>query len=183
MLIFIFFYIYFFFKTKVSKTGTPPSQAKSTPKPQKISPSKGNSRSPQTPSPSKTGLSQAHSARVAQSSTHPGRGLGHTTRREPDLSSSASSAPDPSSPSLSEEGACLLWVDKYRPRSLKTVIGQQGDQSCANKLTRWLQNWHKSHSGGSSKPAGRRQTTGQLFLFGVNLVLNPFCFLLYSSKV
>lgn len=140
-------------ETKVSKTGTPPSQAKSTPKPQKISPSKGNSRSPQTPSPSKTGLSQAHSARVAQSSTHPGRGLGHTTRRELDLSSSASSAPDPSSPSLSEEGACLLWVDKYRPRSLKTVIGQQGDQSCANKLTRWLQNWHKSHSGGSSKPA------------------------------
>uniref|UniRef100_A0A671KXL1 Replication factor C subunit 1 n=1 Tax=Sinocyclocheilus anshuiensis TaxID=1608454 RepID=A0A671KXL1_9TELE len=40
----------------------------------------------------------------------------------------------------------LLWVDKYRPRSLKNLIGQQGDQSCANKLLRWLQNWHKHHS-------------------------------------
>ncbi|XP_074848716.1 replication factor C subunit 1 isoform X2 [Carettochelys insculpta] len=38
----------------------------------------------------------------------------------------------------------LLWVDKYKPTSLKTVIGQQGDQSCANKLLRWLQNWHKN---------------------------------------
>ncbi|XP_046511734.1 replication factor C subunit 1-like [Equus quagga] len=40
----------------------------------------------------------------------------------------------------------LLWVDKYKPVSLKTIIGQQGDQSCANKLLRWLQNWHKSPS-------------------------------------
>ncbi|XP_013373524.1 PREDICTED: replication factor C subunit 1 isoform X2 [Chinchilla lanigera] len=38
----------------------------------------------------------------------------------------------------------LLWVDKYKPTSLKTVIGQQGDQSCANKLLRWLRNWHSS---------------------------------------
>ncbi|KAF6372404.1 replication factor C subunit 1 [Rhinolophus ferrumequinum] len=40
----------------------------------------------------------------------------------------------------------LLWVDKYKPTSLKTIIGQQGEQSCANKLLRWLQNWHKSPS-------------------------------------
>ncbi|XP_058526171.1 replication factor C subunit 1 isoform X2 [Ochotona princeps] len=38
----------------------------------------------------------------------------------------------------------LLWVDKYKPTSLRTIIGQQGDQSCANKLLRWLRNWHKS---------------------------------------
>uniref|UniRef100_A0A671KXT3 Replication factor C subunit 1 n=1 Tax=Sinocyclocheilus anshuiensis TaxID=1608454 RepID=A0A671KXT3_9TELE len=44
------------------------------------------------------------------------------------------------------ERSSLLWVDKYRPRSLKNLIGQQGDQSCANKLLRWLQNWHKHHS-------------------------------------
>ncbi|XP_066242266.1 replication factor C subunit 1 isoform X1 [Saccopteryx leptura] len=43
-----------------------------------------------------------------------------------------------------DKGAHLLWVDKYKPTSLKTIIGQQGDQSCANKLLRWLQNWHKS---------------------------------------
>lgn len=40
----------------------------------------------------------------------------------------------------------LLWVDKYKPTSLKTIIGQQGDQSCANKLLRWLRNWHKGPS-------------------------------------
>lgn len=55
------------------------------------------------------------------------------------------------------DDATLLWVDKYRPRSLKAVIGQQGDQSCANKLLRWLRNWNRHHSGGSSKPAGSRR--------------------------
>ncbi|NXG15784.1 RFC1 factor, partial [Grallaria varia] len=38
----------------------------------------------------------------------------------------------------------LLWVDKYKPISLKALIGQQGEQSCANKLLRWLRNWHKN---------------------------------------
>ncbi|XP_043919505.1 replication factor C subunit 1 [Protopterus annectens] len=41
----------------------------------------------------------------------------------------------------------LLWVDKYKPTSLKAVIGQQGEQSCASKLLRWLRNWHKNNSG------------------------------------
>ena len=31
-----------------------------------------------------------------------------------------------------------MWVDKYRPRSLKNVIGQQGDKSSAKKLLRSL---------------------------------------------
>ncbi|XP_034280711.1 replication factor C subunit 1 [Pantherophis guttatus] len=41
-------------------------------------------------------------------------------------------------------GEVLLWVDKYKPTSLKTIIGQQGEQSCANKLLRWLKNWQKN---------------------------------------
>ncbi|KAM8878792.1 replication factor C subunit 1 isoform 2-T2 [Spinachia spinachia] len=128
-------------ENKASKTKTPPSTtSKSTPKAQKISPSKGNSRSPHTPSPSKTGYG----------GTPPGRGSGQTARRALGLSSSSSP------PSAAMDDATLLWVDKYRPRSLKTVIGQQGDQSCANKLLRWLRNWNKHHSGGSSKPAAAR---------------------------
>nr|XP_023685377.1 replication factor C subunit 1 isoform X3 [Paramormyrops kingsleyae] len=50
------------------------------------------------------------------------------------------------------EGSSLLWVDKYRPHTLKGLIGQQGEQSCANKLLRWLQNWHT----GNTKPAAAR---------------------------
>ncbi|NXR69321.1 RFC1 factor, partial [Rhadina sibilatrix] len=48
----------------------------------------------------------------------------------------------------------LLWVDKYKPVSLKAIIGQQGEQSCANKLLRWLRNWHKnSLEDGQAKPS------------------------------
>uniref|UniRef100_A0AAQ5YH70 Replication factor C subunit 1 n=1 Tax=Amphiprion ocellaris TaxID=80972 RepID=A0AAQ5YH70_AMPOC len=95
-------------------------------------------------------------------STTPGRGSGHTARRELGLSSSSpsSSAPGPSSSSTTGEGGSLLWVDKYRPRSLKTVIGQQGDQSCANKLLRWLQNWHRHHGGEAGKPFGGGKDDG-----------------------
>uniref|UniRef100_A0A8U8BAW0 Replication factor C subunit 1 n=1 Tax=Geospiza parvula TaxID=87175 RepID=A0A8U8BAW0_GEOPR len=47
----------------------------------------------------------------------------------------------------------LLWVDKYKPVSLKAIIGQQGEQSCANKLLRWLRNWHKNTlEDGQAKP-------------------------------
>ncbi|XP_060883556.1 replication factor C subunit 1 [Labrus mixtus] len=138
-------------ESKASKTRTPPGNStKNTPKAQKISPSKGNSRSPHTPSPSKTGLAQGHVSRNKDVGTPSGRGSGHTARRELGLSTSSSSE------SSTGEGASLLWVDKYRPRSLKTVIGQQGDQSCANKLLRWLKNWYKHHGGGSAKPAAAR---------------------------
>ncbi|XP_026215729.1 LOW QUALITY PROTEIN: replication factor C subunit 1 [Anabas testudineus] len=146
-------------ESKASKTRTPPSQtSKSTPKAQKISPSKGNSRSPHTPSPSKTELAQGYGGKCRGAGTPPGRGSGQLARRELSLSSSASSssAPGPSSPSTTGDDSSLLWVDKYRPRSLKTVIGQQGDHSCANKLLQWLRNWHKNHSGGASKPPAAR---------------------------
>ncbi|KAM8939515.1 replication factor C subunit 1 [Pelodytes ibericus] len=49
----------------------------------------------------------------------------------------------------------LLWVDKYKPTSIKTIIGQQGDQSCANKLIRWLKTWHQNHSSDEKKPAAK----------------------------
>ncbi|KAG8591697.1 hypothetical protein GDO81_000269 [Engystomops pustulosus] len=47
----------------------------------------------------------------------------------------------------------LLWVDKYKPTSVKAIIGQQGEQSCANKLIRWLRDWFKNHSSDEKKPA------------------------------
>ena len=35
-----------------------------------------------------------------------------------------------------------LWVDKYHARTMKQIIGQQGEKSNARKLHHWLQNWH-----------------------------------------
>uniref|UniRef100_A0A8C6LCX8 Replication factor C subunit 1 n=1 Tax=Nothobranchius furzeri TaxID=105023 RepID=A0A8C6LCX8_NOTFU len=108
--------------------------------------------SPHTPSPSKTGQAKGHVTRTSGYGTPTGRGSGRITQKELDLPSSSASEPSP--PSM--KGESLLWVDKYRPRSLKAVIGQQGDQSCANKLLRWLQSWYQHHSGaGGSKPAAK----------------------------
>ena len=50
----------------------------------------------------------------------------------------------------------LLWVDKYRPRSTKNIIGQQGDRSNAKKLAHWLQNWDKNHQKGGEKGGAKR---------------------------
>ncbi|KAK9505710.1 hypothetical protein O3M35_009700 [Rhynocoris fuscipes] len=55
--------------------------------------------------------------------------------------------PQPSklpSPNLSEFN---LWVEKYKPVSLKNIIGQQGEKSCVNKLLKWLKNWFENQSG------------------------------------
>ena len=38
----------------------------------------------------------------------------------------------------------LLWVDKYRPRTVKHIIGQQGDKSNMRKLMNWLRDWEKN---------------------------------------
>ncbi|KAM9286384.1 replication factor C subunit 1 [Cariama cristata] len=58
----------------------------------------------------------------------------------------------------------LLWVDKYKPVSLKAIIGQQGEQSCANKLLRWLRNWQKNASedgqAKTNKTGGKDDGTG-----------------------
>ncbi|XP_063778792.1 replication factor C subunit 1 isoform X3 [Pseudophryne corroboree] len=58
-------------------------------------------------------------------------------------------------PPVSGKMESLLWVDKYKPTSVKTIIGQQGDQSCANKLVRWLKAWYQNHSTDDKKPAGK----------------------------
>jgi replication factor C subunit 1 len=41
--------------------------------------------------------------------------------------------------------AVLPWVEKYKPTSLKQLIGQQTDKSPANKLFDWLKNWARYH--------------------------------------
>ncbi|XP_071599814.1 replication factor C subunit 1 isoform X1 [Heliangelus exortis] len=77
-------------------------------------------------------------------------------------------APEPKGnlgPEINEDGAeRLLWVDKYKPVSLKAIIGQQGEQSCANKLLRWLRNWHRNTSDDgqakTSKTGGKDDGTG-----------------------
>nr|XP_031827497.1 replication factor C subunit 1 [Nomia melanderi] len=38
-------------------------------------------------------------------------------------------------------------VEKYRPKTMKQILGQQGDKSNAKKLYTWLNNWYKNQSG------------------------------------
>uniref|UniRef100_A0A8C2CC58 Replication factor C subunit 1 n=1 Tax=Cyprinus carpio TaxID=7962 RepID=A0A8C2CC58_CYPCA len=109
-------------EAEVNKKATPQG-----PSPNKRSPSKGKSK---PGSASKSGTLGASRSEVKKSLS-----FDQTKRASPVLYSTPEN-----------DGSSLLWVDKYRPRSLKNLIGQQGDQSCANKLLRWLQNWHKHHS-------------------------------------
>uniref|UniRef100_A0A8C1FNL6 Replication factor C subunit 1 n=1 Tax=Cyprinus carpio carpio TaxID=630221 RepID=A0A8C1FNL6_CYPCA len=118
-------------EAEVNKAATPQG-----PSPNKRSPSKGKSK---PGSASKSGTLGASRSEVKKSLS-----FDQTKRASPVLYSTPEN-----------DGSSLLWVDKYRPRSLKNLIGQQGDQSCANKLLRWLQNWHKHHSGITKAPAAK----------------------------
>ncbi|XP_071552942.1 replication factor C subunit 1 [Panulirus ornatus] len=46
----------------------------------------------------------------------------------------------------------LMWVDKYKPSSIKNIIGQQGDRSNVRKLLNWMQNWYKNQFGDKKPP-------------------------------
>ncbi|KTF86469.1 hypothetical protein cypCar_00011594 [Cyprinus carpio] len=133
-------------ENKSSKTRTPDSRGKPTPPSKKAT--------PQGPSPNKRSPSKGKSKPGSASKS----GTLGASRSEvkKSLSFDQSKGASPVSHSTPEsEGSSLLWVDKYRPRSLKNLIGQQGDQSCANKLLRWLQNWHKHHSGNTKAPSAK----------------------------
>ena len=45
----------------------------------------------------------------------------------------------------------LLWIDKYQPRAVKQIIGQQGYKSNMRKLMNWLRDWEKNRKKLASK--------------------------------
>lgn len=57
----------------------------------------------------------------------------------------------------------LMWVDKYRPKSTKHIIGQQGDKSCVKKLLKWLHDWELNYKKGIKKGVAN---SGGIFFAG-----------------
>ncbi|XP_020617063.1 replication factor C subunit 1-like [Orbicella faveolata] len=57
----------------------------------------------------------------------------------------------PTSSPVSKGEPSLLWVDKYRPHSVKQIIGQQGDKSNMHKLMNWLRDWEKNRKKAPTK--------------------------------
>ncbi|XP_034244815.1 replication factor C subunit 1 [Thrips palmi] len=58
-------------------------------------------------------------------------------------------------PRLEPSPPSYMWVDKYKPSSIKNIIGQQGDNSNVKKLIRWLSSWHSNHGPGVNKKHNR----------------------------
>lgn len=54
-------------------------------------------------------------------------------------------------PSNAPDAKNLAWTEKYKPKDIKSIIGQQGDASNMKKLITWLKNWYSNHSG-KNKP-------------------------------
>lgn len=48
-----------------------------------------------------------------------------------------------------------LWVEKYKPSTLKQIIGQTGEKSNVNKLLNWLKSWNSNHGVGANKKLTR----------------------------
>ncbi|KAF8567425.1 hypothetical protein P879_10326 [Paragonimus westermani] len=77
-------------------------------------------------------------------------------------SSATPSAPKSADP-IKSDGHCglssvrspsnLLWVEKYKPTSRRSLIGQTGPSSPANRLYEWLSAWHGHFSAGTKAHA------------------------------
>ncbi|XP_066912084.1 replication factor C subunit 1-like [Clytia hemisphaerica] len=69
-------------------------------------------------------------------------------------SQSSTYSQSPSLPKKTEgDGDCLLWVDKYKPKEMREIVGQHGDKSNAKKLRKWLMDWRDNHA---PKPPGAK---------------------------
>ncbi|CDW57530.1 replication factor C subunit 1 [Trichuris trichiura] len=74
----------------------------------------------------------------------------------PAVAKESSSSKD-KAPTESKGGRFDLWTEKYKPTTLKQVIGQQGPKSCLNKLLTWLRSWHQWHGDGAKKKTGAKK--------------------------
>lgn len=88
-------------------------------------------------------------------------------KEEPTVTPKAeASSGKPAAPKELSDGVSQLWVDKYKPTSMKRIIGQTGESSNAPKLLNWLKNWQKWHGVNADKSAKKGwndQNTGSSF--------------------
>jgi replication factor C subunit 1 len=63
----------------------------------------------------------------------------------------------------------IIGVDKYKPQTIKNLIGQQGEKSCVQKLVIWLRDWYKYHVHSDEKVKAKPS-------FGFNRNENPALF-------
>jgi replication factor C subunit 1 len=63
----------------------------------------------------------------------------------------------------------IIGADKYKPQTIKDLIGQQGDKSCVQKLIIWLRDWYKHHGHSDEKVKAKPS-------FGFNRNENPAMF-------
>ena len=77
----------------------------------------------------------------------------------PVKSASRSSAKPVKSSDASAIDDALMWVDKYKPKTIKQIIGQQGPNSNVNKLLNWLRNWHTNNRTAEGKARPKPKIT------------------------
>jgi hypothetical protein len=63
----------------------------------------------------------------------------------------------------------IVGADKYKPQSIKHLVGQQGDKSPVQKLIVWLRDWYKNHAHSDEKVKAKPS-------FGFNRNENPAMF-------
>ncbi|GFS51750.1 replication factor C subunit 1 [Nephila pilipes] len=68
----------------------------------------------------------------------------NTSPKKKILSSEKKPKTEVETESKTEVPKSFMWVDRYKPTSIKQIIGQQGDKSNAKKLYHWLVNWRKN---------------------------------------
>ncbi|OWR43032.1 putative replication factor C large subunit [Danaus plexippus plexippus] len=78
-----------------------------------------------------------------ESKEHPVKPVGREISHDGELKKSCST----------EVSNSLMWVDKYKPKNLKQIIGQHGEASNVNKLLNWLKKWYANRKAKLPKPS------------------------------
>jgi replication factor C subunit 1 len=71
--------------------------------------------------------------------------------KKPKTTSKEPASTSVSGPPRKPDVTYVPWVEKYRPSTMKQLVGQQGDKSCMKKLANWLRDWPKWHITGEKQ--------------------------------
>ncbi|KAH8359085.1 hypothetical protein KR093_004234 [Drosophila rubida] len=90
-----------------------------------------------------------HSVKVKQEPKDTESSVSHKVKQESPKQSTkeANNNEDNGKADAVVDSVNMAWVDKYKPNSIKDIVGQAGAASNVTKLMNWLSKWYVNHDG------------------------------------
>ncbi|KAJ8915620.1 hypothetical protein NQ315_003404 [Exocentrus adspersus] len=88
--------------------------------------------------------SKAQTSEIRNGKSHEKEANHSEKAHSQDTNPEIDSIPHDESQKIEIANSVMAWTEKYKPKDIKSIIGQQGESSNLNKLRKWLLNWNRN---------------------------------------